>query len=604
MTVRLNFKSTTPPVEVLYNLTGIEGEIVAPNHIADASTNPVGAGPMEFVSYSPGSSMVEKANPTYWGKQADPWHIGGVTFTQVSVGPPEVTALESGAVDIVAIQPSDYAAIKGNPAYGINTQSVPDYLQFQFRFTAPFDNLDVRKAVEFAINKSQINQVVQDGLGEVATETFSKDSPAYDPSLANLYSYNPSMAHQLLVQSGLPLPIKITMAIPGGNIASMADQGAIIQQNLDAVGFSVSIKPIPGNAIASEYYEGGEGNAFAAQRPGEAYPPVQINDQWTTGQFVAKYSEGERPDITSIITERPHRRNAPAGVRAHEAGARHRDEPGPRRPHRLLRTGLRLQHEPRRRPGLRPDRRVQLPDHERNHGQELTGYIARRLLSVVPLVLIISLIVFSLTLVIPGDTARTLAGGLHASQQQVNAVRQQLGLNKPVLVQYWRWLTHALHGNLGLSLYDKSSVSNAIVHRFPITLSMALGALFVIVLLGVPAGIAAGTHPGGVVDRLVTLGTSAAIAIPDFWLGIMLVILFAVKLHLLPSIGYVSLTTSPLAVVRATCSWRGSPWASAEPPRSPASSAARMIDVLDQDYIRTARAKGLPGAGRSCSSTR
>jgi ABC-type transport system substrate-binding protein len=301
MTVRLNFKSEQPPVAVLYNLTGIEGQIVAPNHIADASTTPVGAGPMEFVSYSPGSTMVEKANPTYWGKQSDPWHIGGVTFTQVSVGPPEVTALKSGAVDITAIQPSDYAAIKGNPAYGINTQSAPDYLQFQFRFTPPFDNLDVRKAVEFAINKSQINQVVQDGLGEVATETFSKNSPAYDPSLANVYSYNPTMAHQLLVQSGLPLPVKVNLAIPGGNIASMADQGAIIQQNLDAVGFNVSITPIPGNAIATQYYEGGVGNAFAAQRPGEAYPPVQIADQWSTGQFVAKYSKGERPDITTII---------------------------------------------------------------------------------------------------------------------------------------------------------------------------------------------------------------------------------------------------------------------------------------------------------------
>jgi len=301
MTVRLNFKAEQPPVAVLYNIAGIEGEIVAPNHIADASTNPVGAGPMTFVSYSPGSSMVEKANSTYWGKQADPWHIGGVTFTQVSVGPPEVTALKSGAVDIVAIQPSDYPAVKGNSAYGINTQSAPDYLQFQFRFTPPFDNLDVRKAVEFAINRSQINQVVQDGLGEVATETFSKNSPAYDPSLATVYSYNPTMAHQLLVQSGLPLPIKIVLAIPGGNIASMADQGAIIQQNLDAVGFNVSITPIPGNAIASQYYEGGVGNAFAAQRPGEAYPPQQLADQWNTGQFVAKYSKGERPDVTAIV---------------------------------------------------------------------------------------------------------------------------------------------------------------------------------------------------------------------------------------------------------------------------------------------------------------
>src|SRR5579864_3939272 len=82
----------------------------------------------------------------------------------------------------------------------------------------------------------------------------------------------------------------------------MADQGAIIQQNLDAVGFSVSLKPIPGNAIASDYYIGGDGNAFAAQRPGEAYPPVQINDQWTTGQFVAKYSKGDTFGITPIIT--------------------------------------------------------------------------------------------------------------------------------------------------------------------------------------------------------------------------------------------------------------------------------------------------------------
>ena len=223
----------------------------------------------------------------------------------------------------------------------------------------------------------------------------------------------------------------------------------------------------------------------------------------------------------------------------------------------------------------------------------MTGYIARRLLSVVPLVLIISVVVFSLTLVIPGDTARTLAGGLHASQQQVNAVRQQLGLNKPVLVQYWRWLTHALHGNLGLSLYDKSSVSHAIVHRFPITLSMALGALFVIVLLGVPAGLAAGTHPGGLVDRLVTFGTSAAIAIPDFWLSIMLVIIFAVKVHILPSIGYVSLTTSPLQWARhLLLAWLALGIGGAAPLARQLRGS--MMDVLDQDYIRTACAKGLP----------
>jgi peptide/nickel transport system permease protein len=223
----------------------------------------------------------------------------------------------------------------------------------------------------------------------------------------------------------------------------------------------------------------------------------------------------------------------------------------------------------------------------------LSGYIARRLLTVVPLVLLISLIVFSFEFVIPGDTARTLAGGFHATQAQVDAVSHQLGLDKPVIAQYWRWLSHALHGNLGTSLYDKSSVSNAIVRRFPITLSMALGALVVIMLLGIPAGIAAGTHPGGVIDRLVTLGTSATIAMPDFWVGILLVIIFAVKVHLLPAIGYVSLTTSPLQWARHLLL----PWiAMGIGGAAPLARQLRgsMIDVLDQDYIRTASAKGLP----------
>jgi peptide/nickel transport system permease protein len=223
----------------------------------------------------------------------------------------------------------------------------------------------------------------------------------------------------------------------------------------------------------------------------------------------------------------------------------------------------------------------------------LSGYIARRLLTMVPLVLLISLGVFSLSFVVPGDTARTLAGGMHATPEQVHKVTQQLGLDKPVLEQFWRWLTHALHGNLGTSLYDKSSVSNAIVHRFPITLSMALGALFVILLLGVPAGIAAGTHPGGVIDRLVTLGTSTAIAIPDFWLSIVLVIVFAVKVHLLPSIGYVSLTTSPFQWARhLLMAWVAMGIGGAAPVARQLRGS--MIDVLDQDYIRTASAKGLP----------
>lgn len=223
----------------------------------------------------------------------------------------------------------------------------------------------------------------------------------------------------------------------------------------------------------------------------------------------------------------------------------------------------------------------------------MTGYVARRLLGLAPLVLLISFLVFALDFLIPGDPARTLAGGLHAPDSRVIQVRHQLGLDKPVVVQYWRWLTHALGGNLGRSLYTQATVASEVAHRFPVTLSMALGALVVAILLGVPAGLAAGTHPGGTVDRLVTLGTSAAIAIPDFWMGILLVIVFAVKLKALPAIGYVHPTDSIVGwATHLYLPWLALGIAGAAPIARQLRGA--LIDVLEQDYIRTAGAKGLP----------
>ena len=221
----------------------------------------------------------------------------------------------------------------------------------------------------------------------------------------------------------------------------------------------------------------------------------------------------------------------------------------------------------------------------------MAGYIGKRLLALVPLLLIISIIVFGLTELIPGDPARTLAG-YKATQAQVNLISRQLGLNRPLVVQYWNWLDHALHGNLGNSITSNTAVVTALHQRFPVTLSMAIGGLVVIILIGVPAGILAGTHPGTILDRLLTIGSSTAIAIPDFWLAMVLVVLFAVKLHVLPAIGYVGITSGP--VEWATHLYL--PWIAlglaggATLARQLRSS---LIDVLDQDYIRTAEAKGL-----------
>lgn len=221
------------------------------------------------------------------------------------------------------------------------------------------------------------------------------------------------------------------------------------------------------------------------------------------------------------------------------------------------------------------------------------AFIGRRLAAMVPLLVLITIGVYALVLLIPGDPARTLAGGLHAQPSEIARVRHQLHLDQPLFAQYWRWVTHAVRGDLGTSLFQHTSVASAISSRFPLTLSLALGGLVVSILIGLPLGILAGTRPGTVADRSATVVSSAGIAIPDFWLAILLAVVFAVKTHLLPDLGYVSLTHSPWGWFEHLLM----PWFALG--LAGGATLARqvrggLIDVLDQDYIRTARSLGVP----------
>jgi len=225
-------------------------------------------------------------------------------------------------------------------------------------------------------------------------------------------------------------------------------------------------------------------------------------------------------------------------------------------------------------------------------GGSLPSFVGGPLLITVPLLLLISFAVFSLVLLIPGDPAVTLAGGTKANIAEIARIRHQLHLDQPFWKQYAEWLNQVLHGNLGQSIFQHQSVASGIAVHFPVTLSIAIGGMVVSVLLGVPAGILSGVRQGSMRDRTVTVGSSLGVAIPDFWLAIMLVTLFAVDFHLLPALGYTPLTQSPGRWAEDLLL----PWLALG--LGGAATIARqvrgaMIDTLEQDYIRTARAKGL-----------
>ncbi len=221
----------------------------------------------------------------------------------------------------------------------------------------------------------------------------------------------------------------------------------------------------------------------------------------------------------------------------------------------------------------------------------MTRYIARRLLLTVPVLLLVSMIVFTLINLIPGDPALIMAGP-EAGKEAVEALRIQMGLNRPVAVRYLIWLNHLLHGDLGKSVKDGQPVLDILLLKLPVTVELAAVAILISWLIAIPAGVLAAWKRRSVIDYAATTVALAGISIPNFWLGIMLIYLFAVDLRWLPPSGYIEpwldfgrnirLMIMP-AIVLGTA-------LAALVMRLLRSS---MLEVMGTEFIRTAQAKGL-----------
>jgi peptide/nickel transport system permease protein len=218
-------------------------------------------------------------------------------------------------------------------------------------------------------------------------------------------------------------------------------------------------------------------------------------------------------------------------------------------------------------------------------------YVAQRLLGAIPLLVIVSIITFALVLLLPGDPAITIAGDA-ASESTIAAIRERLGENDPLVERYLSWVGGALHGDFGTSLFSETSVADAIWQRTPMTVSLTVVSLGIALLISLPTGLLAGLRPNTVLDRALTVGTSMGVAIPSFWMGLLLSVIFAVKTDLLPAIGYVGLTEDPLEWLRHLLlpAFSLGLASSATLTRQLRGS---VITAMQQDYIRTARAKGL-----------
>ena len=214
-------------------------------------------------------------------------------------------------------------------------------------------------------------------------------------------------------------------------------------------------------------------------------------------------------------------------------------------------------------------------------------YICKRILMMIPVIIGVSLLVFLVLKMTPGDPARVVAGS-EADEATVEQIREELGLNKPVLQQYVDYMLDLLHGDMGTSYTTNKPVAEEILARMPTTFILAFAGVFVAVLIGIPLGIITATKQYSILDYISTLLALGGVAMPNFWLGLMLILLFSLKLGWLPSGGGDSWTAYVLPAITLGVG------ATANFMRTTRSS---MLEVIRQDYIRTARAKGA-GEGR------
>jgi peptide/nickel transport system permease protein len=217
--------------------------------------------------------------------------------------------------------------------------------------------------------------------------------------------------------------------------------------------------------------------------------------------------------------------------------------------------------------------------------------VGRRLVQFVPVIVLATFVVFGLLKLVPGDLAATLAGE-YATEERIAQIRQDYGLNDPFLVQYGRWLWNAVQLDLSRSFQSNEPVLDQILHRFPTTMLLVVGALLISLAVGIPLGILAATHAGSRLDMAVTSLSSFGVALPNFWLAMILVATFSLSWGWFPATGAVRFASDP----------QGAIWHAVLPSLALAAGGiaevvrqlrSALIEILSSQYVRTLYAKGL-----------
>ena len=218
-------------------------------------------------------------------------------------------------------------------------------------------------------------------------------------------------------------------------------------------------------------------------------------------------------------------------------------------------------------------------------------FIAKRIISVIPVLIIVSIVIFSLIHLVPGDPATAMLGDL-ATEEDIAALRIRMGLDKPLIEQYFIWIGNIFHGDFGMSVVNNETVGSLIISHIRPTISLAIYALVIAAVIAIPLGMIASRKKGSAIDHVVSVISLAGISLPSFLLGLFLMLLFSVKFRIFPVSGYKEISEGFLEHIRSlTLPAIALGFMNAA--LMMRMTRASMLEVLGSEYIKMAKAKGV-----------
>ncbi len=587
--------------------------IVTQGSVATNASHPVGTGPFKFQRWRKGASVTLVRNNDYWGTRPA---LDQINFIFIPDPTAAFAALMAGDVDGF----SNYPAAE-------NLALIERDQRFQIVFGAgegemlvavnnakpPFDDIRVRRALNHAIDKQAVIDAGLFGYGTPLGSHFSPHHPAYI-DLSNRYAYDPAKARRLLAEAGVGDGFALTLTLPPPAYARRG--GEIVAAQLEAVGIDVTIR----NLEWAQWLEQVFSNKAYDLTIVSHTEPLDI-DIYARDDYYFQY---KNDNFSRIITQ----------LRETSDTAQRNDLYG--KAQRILAddaVNVWIASSPkvavwsRDVSGVWADAPLQANDFTRadiaNRAPVLAAkaakssfpafviwliaaafgaaaiyfsraspaFLINRLAGMAATLAAASVIIFLLIEVAPGDPAAFMMG-LNADPASITALKTELGLDQPAVARYFTWIGGLAGGDFGVSYTYRVPVGDLIAERFWVSLPLALLAFVISTVIGIPAGVMAAARRGRASGRAIITAAQAGVAVPNFWLAILLVLIFAVGIRwfsaggfpgweagLLPGLKALFLPAIALALPQAAILTQ--------------IMRTSMLDVMDNDYIRTARAKGL-----------